>query len=154
MPIFPVSDEKKPQKTLTPISSMKKTSSSNDHFNMDDTKPEVLPPKKTPSFGDPNKKITEEIKPAIPEPKLAPHPSRKMMPPHQPPPPLLPPPPPPPPQPPRLQPRPPTPPTRMNTNDKKAAAWEREQLEAIKEKYINGYIVTLHSLNINWQASS
>ncbi|KAI9111777.1 hypothetical protein K1719_017467 [Acacia pycnantha] len=139
-PIFPFTDEKKPEKTLTPVSSMNKTSTSSDHFDRDDMKPEVPPPpRKSLSFSDSNLKRTEETKPAIPEPKLAPPirsaSSRLMPPPPLPPPPRL--------QPPQVRndsikpgpPRPPTPPTRLNTNEKKAAAWEREQLEAIKEKY-------------------
>ncbi|XP_054808822.1 remorin 1.4-like isoform X1 [Prosopis cineraria] len=137
VPIFPVTDEKKPEKILTPVSSTKKTSTSSDHLNRDDTKPEVPPPRKTLSFGDTNLKKTEEMKPAIPEPKLAPpikseYSSLMLLPP-----------PPPPPQPQKVRndaikpgpPKPPTPPTRVNTNEKKAAAWEREQLETIKERY-------------------
>ncbi|KAI9111340.1 hypothetical protein K1719_017030 [Acacia pycnantha] len=115
-PIFPVTDEKKPEKTLTPVSSMKKTSTSSDHFNRDDMKPEVPPP--------PRKSLA-----------IFWSASSRLMPPPPPPPPRL--------QPPQVRndsikpgpPRTPTPPTRLNTNEKKAAAWEREQLEAIKEKY-------------------
>ncbi|XP_028762054.1 uncharacterized protein At3g61260-like [Neltuma alba] len=136
VPIFPVTDEEKPEKTLTPASSMKKTSAPSDHFKGDDDKPEFPPPRKTQSFGDSNLKKTEETNLAIPQ--AIKSPSSRLMPPPPPPPPL-------PPQPrgPQVRnnsikpgpPKPPTPPRRQNPNEQKAAAWEREQLEAIKERY-------------------
>lgn len=155
---MPVTDEKKPEKVLTPASSMKNTPTSREQLNTNNTKPETPAPRKTPTFGDKNPKNadnmlaperiptfghkkTDETKPEIPKQKFAPPvqsaSSRPI---------------PPPPPPPQIgvtsiRPgpvRPPTTPvntrrqtpTRLNTNDKKAEAWEREEVEKIKERYM------------------
>lgn len=134
---------------------MKKTPS--EHFNAQDTKPEARAPRKTPTFRDKNLRNTDDTKPEIPEPKITPPvqsaSSRPIIPP-----------PPPPPQmritsikPGPL--RPPTPPvhtrrqtpTRVSTNKAKADAWEREELEKIKQRYTRGHSITLHALHINCQ---
>ncbi|KAF7809061.1 remorin-like isoform X1 [Senna tora] len=161
--IFPSRDEKKPEKALTLVSSssMKKTSTSSEQLNTQDhTKPEAPPPRKTPTFGDKNLKNIDDVpapkrtptfgdkklkniddtKPRSPEPKFAPPvqsaSSR----------PILPPPPPPHIRNTSIEPgpvRPPTPPmdtkrqtpTRVSAMEAKANAWEREELEKIKQRY-------------------
>lgn len=139
-----ITDEKKPEKAPTPVPSMKKTSS--ERLNAQDTKkPEALAPKRI-SFDDKKWRNTDDTEPDIPKQKIdipaQPEYSRPMIPP---------PPPPPPPQ--QMEStsikpgpiRPPTPPvnskrqtSRVSMNEAKASAWEREELDKIKQRYTNG----------------
>ena len=98
---------------------MKKAST----FTGDVKKPETPAPKRVPTFGDNNLMNTDDIRPETPEPKVSPpvrHPEPLR------PPPL--PPSPPPPSPLRQPSR------RPSINETKADAWERNQLQKIKER--------------------
>ncbi|QCD82575.1 Remorin [Vigna unguiculata] len=119
-------DIKRPEKGMNQASSMRRSSTFGEKLksNSDGKKPEIQPPKRTPTFSDEHLMNTGETKPETPHPKVP-------LPVHQPEPlkpePLRPPPPPP-------------PPIRQNSarpgaNETKADAWEREELEKIKERY-------------------
>ncbi|CAL0313637.1 unnamed protein product [Lupinus luteus] len=143
-----ITEEKNHEKAITPEPSLKKTSSfgANSKYS-DEKKPEIPAPKRIPSFGDKNFMNTiDDIKPETPPPKKIP--SLRL-----PPPPL--PPPPPPIRQASTRPdpiRPPTPAsgtrgqtlTRAGTFDAKADAWERNELQKIKERY-ERLIVTIDS---------
>ncbi|XP_027345772.1 remorin-like isoform X2 [Abrus precatorius] len=120
---------KKPEKTITPASSMKRTSTYSEKLKskIDDEKPEIPAPKRIPTFGDMN---TDDIKPETPQPNVPPpvqQPVSLKLPP--------PPPPPPPPSPPPIKQTSNL--ARQSTKQRKADAWEREELEKIKERYEN-----------------
>lgn len=104
-------DLKKPEKTMTPASSMRKSSSFGEKLKgtIDDKKPVIQAPKRTPTFGDEHLVNTGEIKHETPRPKVPPMVPHSVF----------------------VRPRPPPSPP-VN----KADAWEREELEKIKERYI------------------
>ncbi|KAI5387339.1 remorin isoform X2 [Lathyrus oleraceus] len=129
-------EEKKPEKTITfpPAPSMKKIPTfSEKSKRTNDKKPDIQTPKKTPTFGDNYFNNTDDSKPETSRPKTLPRVDDPTMfltalPP--------PPPPPPPPQPPIRQ----TsisnrPSTKPGATDTKADAWEREELNKIKQRY-------------------
>ncbi|OIV89854.1 hypothetical protein TanjilG_27387 [Lupinus angustifolius] len=142
-----ITEEKNPEKAITPDPSLKNTSSfgANSKYS-DENKPEIPAPKRTPSFGDNNlMNNIDDIKPETPPPKKTP--SLRLPP--------LPPPPPPPIRQASTRPdpiRPPTPAsgtrgqtlTRAGTFETKADAWERNELQKIKERY-ERLIVTIDS---------
>ncbi|KAG5023651.1 hypothetical protein JHK85_019993 [Glycine max] len=119
-------DLKRPEKTMTPAPSMRRSSTFGEKVksSTDGKKPEIQAPKRTTTFGDEHSVNTGEIKPETPLPRVAP-PVHQQMPLRPPPPPL-----PPPPPPPIRQTS-----ARPGTNGTKADAWEREELEKIKERY-------------------
>ncbi|CAI8617602.1 unnamed protein product [Vicia faba] len=128
-------EEKKPEKTITlpPVPSMKKTPTSSEYSKRTShIKPDMQTSKKTPTFGDNYFNNIDDSKPETSQPNILPQvddPSMFLRPP---PPPLL----PPPPQPPVRQTSTTTrPSTRPGTTDTKADAWEREELNKIKERY-------------------
>jgi len=116
----------RPEKGMTPASSMRRSSTLGEKIrsNTDGKKPEIQSPKRAPTFGNEHLVNTGEIKPESPHPKIPPLVQK--------PEPLMPPPPPPPPI--RQT------SARAGSNETKANAWEREELEKIKERYI---LVTL-----------
>lgn len=134
-PISSVTEEKKPEKAITPAPSLRKTSTLSEKLkNTDDKNAEIPAPKKALTFGDKNlMNTTDDIKPETPPPLHQPVSLR-----------------PPPPPPPTRQTsttkpslvRPPTPPTgtrgqtltRPGTFETKADAWERNELLKIKER--------------------
>ncbi|TKY58929.1 Remorin, C-terminal [Spatholobus suberectus] len=122
-------DLKRPEKTMTPAPSMRTSSTLGEKLKSttDDKKPVIPAPKRTPTFGDEHLVNTDEIKPETPQPKVPP-------PVHQPVSlrPLPPPPPPPSPLPPFRQ---SSTSARPGARETKADAWEREELEKIKERY-------------------
>lgn len=125
MPPSPIIQEKKPEKTITPAPSMKKTPTFSEKLKRIDDMPA---PKKTPTFGDKHFMNTADAKPETPKPKV------------------FPPPPPPPvdqtvpirPQPPPVLHSPPIrqtkPPAKPGTTETKADAWEREEHRKIKDR--------------------
>lgn len=129
-------DIKRPEKGMTPASSMRRSSTFGEKLksNSDGKKPEIQPPKRTPTFDDENLVNTGETKPETPRVKSPP-----LV--HQPEPIKV--------EPLKVEPlRPPPPPppligqnsARPRVNETKADGWEREELEKIKERYI---LVTL-----------
>ncbi|KAL9328809.1 hypothetical protein ACSQ67_003812 [Phaseolus vulgaris] len=111
----------RPEKGMTPASSMRRSSTLGEKIrsNTDGKKPEIQSPKRAPTFGNEHLVNTGEIKPESPHPKIPPLVQK--------PEPLMPPPPPPPPI--RQT------SARAGSNETKANAWEREELEKIKERY-------------------
>ncbi|KAE9597350.1 putative remorin [Lupinus albus] len=134
-----ITEEKNPEKAITPEPSLKNTSSFGANSKYSD---EIPTPKRTPSFGDNNLMNTiDDIKPETPPPFYQHVPLR--------------PPPPPPIRQASTRPdpiRPPTPAsgtrgqtlTRAGTFETKADAWERNELQKIKERY-ERLIVTIDS---------
>ncbi|KAK7368357.1 hypothetical protein VNO80_10382 [Phaseolus coccineus] len=114
-------DIRRPEKGMTPASSMRRSSTLGEKIrsNTDGKKPEIQSPKRTPTFGDEHLVNSGEIK------RETPH--RKIPPLVQKPEPLRPPPPPPP----LIR----QSSARAGGNETKANAWEREELEKIKERY-------------------
>ncbi|KAL5193203.1 Uncharacterized protein HKD37_20G055459 [Glycine soja] len=113
-------DLKRPEKTMTPPSSFgEKVKSSTDG-----KKPEIQAPKRIPTFGDEDLVNTGEIKPETLQLPRVPPPVHQQMP-------LKPSPPRPPSPPPPIRPTS----ARPGANETKADAWEREELEKIKESY-------------------
>lgn len=130
-------EEKKPEKPITfpPVPSMKKTPTFSEYSKRaSHKKPDMQTPKKNPTFGDNYFNNTDVSKPETSQPRnlpLADDPTMYLtaLPP--------PPPPPPPPQPPIRQTSTSTRPTTRSgtrTTDTKADAWEREELNKIKER--------------------
>lgn len=117
-----IREEKRPEKTTSfaPASSMTKTPTFGEKSKRNDDKnPDILTPKRTPSFGGKDFINTDDIQPETPKPKIVPTTSSWPQPP----------PPPPPPQPPVR------PSTRPGATEAKADTWEREELKKIKERY-------------------
>ncbi|WVZ24638.1 hypothetical protein V8G54_003182 [Vigna mungo] len=124
-------DINRPEKGINPASSMRRSSTFGEKLksNSDGKKPEIQPPKRTPTFDDENLVNTGETKPETPRVKSPP-----LV--HQPEPLKV--------EPLKVEPlRPPPPPppligqnsTRPRANETKADVWEREELEKIKERY-------------------
>ncbi|KAK7317953.1 hypothetical protein RJT34_02601 [Clitoria ternatea] len=122
-------DIKKPERTINPAPSRKRSSTFTERLkSTDEIQPEPPSlPKRTTSFGD---KDNDVIKPETPRPKVPPSVHQPVSLRSQPPPP---PPPPPPPSPPPA--RQPSNLPRLGTRERKADAWEREELERIKDRY-------------------
>ncbi|XP_020215258.1 remorin 1.4-like isoform X2 [Cajanus cajan] len=120
-------DLKRPEKAFYPGPSMRRSSTFDEKSKSttDNRKPVILGPKRTPTFGDDHLVNTDEIQPETPQPKVPPpvHQPVSLRP--------LPPPPPPPPI------RQSSASVRAGARETKADAWEREELEKIKERYEN-----------------
>ncbi|KAL2344614.1 hypothetical protein Fmac_005899 [Flemingia macrophylla] len=119
-------DLKRPEKAINPGPSMRRSSTFGEKLKstIEDKKPVIPAPKKIPTFGDDHLVNTDEIKPETPHPKVPP-PVHQPVSLRSPPPPL-----------------PPPPPftkgstsARPGARETKADAWEREELEKIKERY-------------------
>lgn len=112
-------DLRRPERTMSPAPSMRRNSTLGEKLKgaIDDKKPVIQAPKRTPTFADEH---TAEIKPETPPP-IVPLPVYEPV---------------------SLRPPPPPPPVRQNSNsarpsarETKADTWEREELEKIKERY-------------------
>lgn len=132
MPPSPIIQEKKPEKSITPAPSMKKTPTFSEKLKRIQDMPA---PKKTPTIiGDKHFMNTADAKPETPKPKVF-HPPQ-------------PPPPPPPPQVLHSPIRQTKPPAKPVTTETKADAWEREENRKIKERYIPSYQLCFNFIDI------
>ncbi|XP_012572593.1 uncharacterized protein [Cicer arietinum] len=121
-----ITEEKKPEKTITPAPSIKKTPT---FSGTDHKKPDIPIPKKASTFADKHFIDSDNTKPVTPKPKVPPlfdDPTVSLRPP-RPPPPLQ--------SPIRQTSTSTRPSTKPGTAETKADAWEREELKKIKERY-------------------